>query len=430
VSSSVELGVNPPLSIGVDVSSVDRVRRLTERRPEFLTKYFSPEEVEYCQDRPERLTARWAAKEAVRKAFGGLGWPIPLYSRIAVSHQPGGAPVILVEGARVEGLSVSLTHDAGLGMAVVALSPLGRRTRWLWGRLPADLKMPDRPVESNKGTFGTVVVVAGSPEFPGAAILCALGALRGGAGKVKALSAGAALGNAPPEVIRVPVGASGASLGSESIRDAKAALDSAQAVVCGPGLGQSPATADLLRTLFEVGQAARWGLVLDADALNVCAGDPELRQAIPHRSVLTPHPLEAARLAGVEVSGIERDRQRTAAALAKALGVVLVLKGAGTVVADPEGKTWVDDHATSALATGGTGDVLAGLIAALLAQGLEPFEAARSGVFLHGEAGTRLSRLRGRAGILASEVADSFVEVAEAVRRQQEGEATSASAQP
>jgi len=421
VSPPAEPGVDPPLSIGVDVSSVDRVRRLTERRPEFLTKYFSPEEVEYCRGRPERLTARWAAKEAVRKAFGGLGWRIPLYSRIAVSRQLGGAPTILVEGAPVEGLSISLTHDAGLGMAVVAVSPLGRRTRWLWGKLPAELKMPDRPTESNKGTFGTVVVVAGSPEFPGAAILCALGALRGGAGKVKALSAGAAMGSAPAELIRVPVSSSGESLTAEAIHEAESALESAQAVVCGPGLGQGPATRELLGALFDLAKGADWGLVLDADALNVCAGDSELRREIPRRSVLTPHPLEAARLARVEVSGIERDRLASARTMARELGTVLVLKGAGTVVAEPEGRSWVDDHATSALATGGTGDVLAGLIAALLAQGLEPFEAARTGVFLHGEAGTRLARLRGRAGILASEVADGFVEVAEAVRRQQEG---------
>jgi NAD(P)H-hydrate epimerase len=290
--------------------------------------------------------------------------------------------------------------------------------------------MPDRSSESNKGTFGTVVVVGGSPEFPGAAILCALGALRGGAGKVKALSAGASMGSAPAELIRVPVSSSGASLTVQSIRDAESALESAQAVVCGPGLGQSPATAELLHALFDLAHATKWGLVLDADALNVCAGDLQLRHQIPHRAVLTPHPLEAARLARVEVSGIERDRLGSAQALARDLGAVLVLKGAGTVVAEPEGRSWLDDHATSALATGGTGDVLAGLIAALLAQGLEPFEAARTGVFLHGEAGTRLARLRGRAGILASEVADSFVEVAEAVRRQQEGEAAAASHQP
>jgi NAD(P)H-hydrate epimerase len=106
--------------------------------------------------------------------------------------------------------------------------------------------------------------------------------------------------------------------------------------------------------------------------------------------------------------------------MAKELGVVLVLKGAGTVVAAPDGRTWTDDHHTSVLATGGTGDVLAGLIGSLLAQGLEPYQAARTGVFLHGEAGTRLGFLRGRAGILASEVAGALVEVQEAARRQQE----------
>lgn len=420
MSWSAEPGVTPPLSVGVDVSSVDRVRQLVRRRPEFLTKYFTADEAEYCQGRPERLAARWAAKEAVRKAFGGLGWPIPLYSRIAVVRRPGGAPAILVEGEPVEGLSVTLTHDAGVGMAVVALSPLGRRSRWLFGRLPADLQMPERPSESHKGTFGTVVVVAGSAEFPGAGVLCALGALRGGAGKVKALAPGGEIGGAPPELIRVPVERSGPSLGAASIQEVRATFDAAQAVACGPGLGQSGQTQELLRELFQMAGSAKWTLVLDADALNVCAGEAKLRQDIPKLSVLTPHPLEAARLAGVELGVIEADRRASAIGLAQELGVILVLKGAGTVVAAPDGSTWVDSHATSALAAGGTGDVLCGLIAALLAQGLDPFQAARTGVFLHGEAGTRLAHLRGRAGVLASEVASALVEVQEAVRRQRE----------
>jgi hydroxyethylthiazole kinase-like uncharacterized protein yjeF len=413
-------GVNSPLSVGIDVSSVDRVRRLVERRPEFLTKYFTSEEVEYCEGRPERLAARWAAKEAVRKVFGGLGWTIPLYSRIAVVRGLGGAPSVLVEGAPVEGLTISLTHDAGLGVAVAALTAMGRGSRWLWGKLPADLQLPERPDVSHKGTFGTVVVVAGSPEFPGAAVLCALGALRGGAGKVKAVTAGSELGAALPELIRVPVDSPGPVLGAAAVRQSSSTLESAQAVVCGPGLCQTDATRELLAELFQAAGQASWRLVLDADALNVCAAQESLRQRIPRGSVLTPHPLEAARLAAVEVAAIEGDRGGSARALAKKLGAVLVLKGAGTVVAEPDGRTWVDDHATAVLATGGTGDVLAGLIGALLAQGLEPYEAARSGVFLHGEAGTRLSFLRGRAGILASEVADALVEAQEAVRRQQE----------
>jgi hydroxyethylthiazole kinase-like uncharacterized protein yjeF len=421
VNLSGEPAVAPPLVVGVDVSSVDRVRGLLLRRPEFAAKYFSPEEVEYSQDRPERLAARWAAKEAVRKLFGGLGWPIPLYSRINVLRRRGGAPSILVDGKPVEGLSISLTHDAGLGIAVAALMPLGRRSRWLWSDLPADLRLPERPAVSNKGDFGTVLVVAGSSQFPGAAVLCCLGALRGGAGKVKALcESGRGGAGLPSEVIRVPVASAGTDFSAESLVEARSAMESAQAIVCGPGLGQSRASEQLLAELFRSAGRARWGLVLDADALNLCASSPELRRLIPPRSVLTPHPLEAARLAGVKVGVIESDRSEAAARLARELGAAVVLKGARTVVAEPNGRQWVDEHATSALASGGTGDVLAGLVGALLAQGLDLFEAARSGVFLHGEAGTRLSMLRGRAGILASEVADALVEVQEAVRCQQE----------
>ena len=413
-------GVNPPLAVGVDVSSVERVRALLRRHPEFAVKYFTAGEVEYCRGRPERLAARWAAKEAVRKVFGSMGWPIPLYSRIAVVRLPGGAPRALVGGEPVEGLAIALTHDAGLGIAVAALSGRGPQSRWLWGRLPEDLELPSRPSDGHKGTFGTVVVVAGSPAFPGAAVLCSLGALRGGAGKVKALVAGPETGSLPPEVIRVPVAASGSALGPEALGQAQLALRSAQAVVCGPGLGQDGPVAGLLEGLFAAAGAAAWSLVLDADALNVCSASPEVRRRIPRGSVLTPHPLEAARLAGMELSEVESDRQGFSARMAEQMGVVLVLKGAGTVVAAPDGRTWTDDHHTSVLATGGTGDVLAGLIGSLLAQGLEPYQAARTGVFLHGEAGTRLGFLRGRAGILASEVAGALVEVQEAVRRQQE----------
>ncbi|MHB1501543.1 MAG: NAD(P)H-hydrate dehydratase [Candidatus Dormibacteria bacterium] len=213
----------------------------------------------------------------------------------------------------------------------------------------------------------------------------------------------------------LPVGAGG--FGAAAASAVAAQMLSADAVVCGPGLGAgADPHAFLLGVLRAL--AGRGGrLVLDADGLNAVAASAELRAVVPPGCVLTPHPLEAARLAGAPVAEIQRDRVGCARELATELGATVVLKGAETVVADPRGEVWVDGHSTPVLATGGTGDVLAGLIGALIAQGLAPAEAARAGVFLHGTAGTWLAETRGRAGILASEVADALVGVQEAVRR-------------
>ena len=163
--------------------------------------------------------------------------------------------------------------------------------------------------------------------------------------------------------------------------------------------------------------------MVDADALNAVSRSPGLRSMVPPGAVVTPHPLEAARLLGASAAEVQADRASAARKLAASLSAVVVLKGAGSVVAEPSGEVWTDAHHTAALAIGGAGDVLAGLIAALLAQGQRPEEAARAGVFLHAAAGARLAERRGRAGLLASEVADELVEVQEAARIWLEGRA-------
>jgi hydroxyethylthiazole kinase-like uncharacterized protein yjeF len=407
--------VTPPgdrgraVATGVDVAEVARIARLLERRPRFAEKLFSPEEVEYCAGRPERLAVRWAAKEAVRKVHGSLGLPLPLYPQISVRHRPGGAPEALVLGHPVPGLEISLTHDAGVAVAVAVMTasvlPLP---------VPDQVALPARPPAGHKGTFGTVLVVAGSPQFPGAAELACRGALRGGAGKVRSVVAmGDPAAGFPPEVIRVPLPVdSGHYLASALAQQLTEAAG--DVVVVGPGLGGAEGVDELVATVLGSASA---GLVVDADALNAMSRAPRLRSQLPPRSVLTPHPLEAARLLGTTAAAIQADREGAARELAAGLSAVVVLKGAGSVVAEPSGELWRDAHATSALAIGGAGDVLAGLIGALLAQGHGPAEAARAGVFLHAAAGARLAELRGRSGLLASEVADQLVETQEAARR-------------
>ncbi len=404
------------LSVGVDVTSVERVAKLCERRPRFVAKLFTAEEAIYCEGRPERLAARWAAKEAVRKAFGGTGRSIPTYPSIAVTHRRGGAPEVTVAGLAVPGLEITLSHDAGLAIAVAVFT--GSIGSLSYEQLPPEVLLPERSEDGNKGSFGTVVVLAGSPGLPGAAVLACMGALRGGAGKVKALmDRSSTLDRLPPEVIRLRVTGEGAGYGSDAAREIAKELLDASAVVCGPGLGQAEPVSDFVAVVLE-GLADRGvRLVLDADCLNVISTSPRLRGRVPRGCVITPHPLEAARLLATDAASVQADRPAAAGALAREFGCVVVLKGAGTVVADPSGEMWTDSHATSALAMGGTGDVLSGLIGALLSQGSQPTQAARAGVFLHGEAGLRLAQTRGRAGILATEVADAVVEVQEEVRR-------------
>ncbi len=403
-----------PVTTGVDVTSVPRIAALMQRRPSFATKLFSPEEVAYCEGRPERLAARWAAKEAVRKVYGSSGMALPTYPSISVRHRPGGAPEALVGGTVVAGLELSLSHDAELAVAVAVLTE-GSAPRF---EVPAEVVLPDRPDSGHKGTFGTVLVLAGSSAFPGAAALATLGALRGGAGRVRAaVPQGQGGEGFPAEVIRVPLPVQDGGFGAEAAALVSGQAGSAEAVVCGPGLGAGRLAQEFLAGVLRALVGRGRHLVLDADGLNALAASAEMQGLLPSGCVLTPHPLEAARLVGCGVGDIERDREAAAQKLSLRFEATVVLKGAGTVVAGPDGAIWVDPHRTAVLAAGGTGDVLAGLVGALLAQGLEPAQAARSGVFLHGQAGVHLEETRGRAGILASEVADALVEVQEAVRR-------------
>ncbi|HET6346996.1 MAG TPA: NAD(P)H-hydrate dehydratase [Myxococcota bacterium] len=263
--------------------------------------------------------------------------------------------------------------------------------------------LPRRDNASHKGTFGHVLVVAGSEATPGAAILAQLGALRSGAGLVSWAADTATVRSAPsrpPEVMLRQHGdeeANGTAAGR--------LLAGVTAAVMGPGLGQRPAALALLTALLD---AATIPCCLDADALNLLAATPALWSRVRPSTVLTPHPKEMSRLTGHSVEALQRDRMGAAAALASTRRCVVVLKGAGTVVAAPDGTaTVLGDAGSPALAHGGTGDVLAGLIGGLLAQGLETATAARLGVLLHAQAGDVAAERHGQAGTSASDVAEA-----------------------
>lgn len=254
----------------------------------------------------------------------------------------------------------------------------------------------------HKGRRGHVLVVGGSPGMRGAGRLAAWAALRAGAGLCTlAADADAAGELAAPDAIMTRPLAAGAAI-------AALVADKA-AVVIGPGLGSSPAAAARLAEVLASGVPS----VLDADALNLLAarGDLSVLAGAPGPIVVTPHPGEAARLLATTVAAVEADRIAAVRTLAARSRAVVVLKGARTLVCDgasAEALCAINPTGGPALATGGSGDVLAGTIGALLAQGLSAGDAARAGVFVHGAAGDSLAGVHGERGVVSSDLADAI----------------------
>ncbi len=399
--------------VGVDVTVVDRIAAALARHPRFAQRIYTDSEQRYAAAKPERWASRWAAKEAVKKLYGSIGERMPAYKDIEVVRRRGGAPQVHVRGEPTD-IALSLTHDGGLAIAVAVDRGPRRRT------LPAPpdgLVLADRPEDGHKGTFGRVLVIAGSKAFTGAPRLAAMGAARGGAGLVEvgipeAIHAIVAAGCL--EVMPTPLPDAGTgTLHLDAVPTVRERLRGADALVVGPGLGQSP---DTVRALVEILVGLPCPAVVDADALNIIAASGFDWRSTGQTIVVTPHPAEMGRLADMATEAVQADRLGTAERYAREHGVVVVLKGADTVVAASSFPTHVDRHRIVALATGGTGDVLAGLIGSMLAQGLGPRDAAVAGVSIHAQAGLMVQARRGRAGALASDVIDTLPAAQELLR--------------
>jgi hydroxyethylthiazole kinase-like uncharacterized protein yjeF len=269
--------------------------------------------------------------------------------------------------------------------------------------------LPQRKPESHKLSNGSVMLLAGSDGMSGAALLSARAAGRMGAGYVTLCSTpyvDRAKRTMLPEVVSM-VDDEHAELGPDALEVFKSGLDRADAVGVGPGLGRGPRQSDLLqRALREI----ELPLVVDADALNALAGHTEWLTDREGPAVITPHPGEMARLLDTSASEVQARRLEAALSAASRFGCVAVLKGAGTVVADPSGRAIVNPTGGPELATAGTGDVLTGVLTGLLAERLEPFETAWAGVFVHGLAGEVAGRRHGGRGVIAWDVAEALPE--------------------
>lgn len=271
-------------------------------------------------------------------------------------------------------------------------------------------RLPHRSRATHKGSFGHCFVVAGSEGKTGAAAMAGLGALTGGAGLCTVASRPGALPwilSHGMELMGAPLPGEG-PLTSSDVEPIMAAAQGKDVLLVGPGIPRGDGTHALIR---EVLLRAPCPVVVDADGLNALAEDVSILRQAKAPVVLTPHPGEMSRLLGVSISEVQGDRIEAARGFAMRHGCTVVLKGAGTVVADPDGEAAVCPTGNPGMATGGTGDVLGGFLAALLAQGLPPSDASRVAVYVHGLAGDRMAGSRGMAGLLASDLLDGIGEV-------------------
>ena len=290
--------------------------------------------------------------------------------------------------------------SAAVDREEIALSLMGPRD--------AGLILGTRARESHKGTYGHVAIVAGSPGRSGAAILAARGALRAGAGLITVVTdhqSAQIVDSVSIESMSLVADITAGSVDLAAIIDHINGKTSA--AVIGPGLADDEKSYEAVRTLVQ--QIDR-PLVIDASALNAFVSRGNELNAHGHQRVITPHPGELARLMNISVADIQSNRMAVAREAANITKCVVVLKGHQTVVADPEGELAINPTGNPGMATGGMGDVLAGLIAALLARGTSSWDAARAAVYVHGRAGDLLSEEHGDVGLAAMDLADRIPE--------------------
>jgi hydroxyethylthiazole kinase-like uncharacterized protein yjeF len=265
--------------------------------------------------------------------------------------------------------------------------------------------LPPRPANSNKGDFGRVLIVTGSTGMTGSGCLASMASLRSGGGLVYAAvpaSLAGIYGSALIEPIILPLEDKGmGTLLAQSTPKILEYMERMDVAAVGPGL---TVTADIEKIVREIIAHSTIPLILDADALNAISQDAAMLRKLKAKAVLTPHPGEMARLTGLSIEQIQKDRISVAKSFSQEYGIVVVLKGSKTVVALPDGRVFINPTGNSGMASAGTGDVLTGMIAGLCAQGMDLDEAAVAGVYLHGMAGDLAAEELGKYSMVASDI--------------------------
>lgn len=408
---------------GIDIIEIERIKSAFNKYKNFAGRIFTEDEIRRFAEngcRFEILAGMFAAKEAFSKYLGtGIGKTA--FRDIEVCHNADGSPYIRLRGVKSDA-SVSISHCRKYAVAFVtgngqSVSPgnasaadnlhiSGAAQAPSYGGYSRAMSrlIPMRLSSANKGSCGRVSIIAGSKGMTGAAALSALGALRSGAGLVTALTPSSEqpiLAVKLTEAMTVPLPHENGVISAAAADTVLENIQNADAVVFGPGLGKGRGILPLLeRIITEFTKT----LIIDADGINALSANIDILNRKKCSVILTPHPGEMSRLNGLSISEIQSARIKTAEDFADRFDVTVALKGEGTVVAARGGKTAVNPSGNCGMATGGTGDVLSGVVAALAAQGCTPYNSAVLGVYLHGLAGDIAAAEKGVHGLIASDL--------------------------
>ncbi len=391
------------MKIGVDVTQISRIKEAAENTKGFLQRVFTDREIKYFSGnkiRWDSVAGSFAVKEAFSK-YLGIGLGKAGLHLIELLHSQSGEPYICYNGKKTN-TAVSISHSGDIAVAVVcgADEPIFCHSDYIKALIPK------RQDNAHKGECGRVFILAGSEGMTGAAALSAMGALRIGAGLVTVGTA-----KSQREILAVKLteamtkgfaevdGGIGLS-DKEKIREI---ADASDAFVIGMGMGRNEETKQLIRYLAE---KVKTPMIIDADGLNALSGNIDILKRRQGQTVVTPHEGEMARLLGKTPEEVRANREKAAKDFAKETGAVTVLKGKNTLVSHTE--TFVNPTGNVGMATGGSGDVLAGVIGGLTAQGLPPYDAAVLGAYVHGFAGDIAKHKKGEMGLIASDIAENL----------------------
>ncbi|HHV38966.1 MAG TPA: NAD(P)H-hydrate dehydratase [Tepidimicrobium sp.] len=409
------------LGNGVDLIRISRIEGLMKSKGEaFLNKVFTKGEIQYIQDRnsnPQTIAGIFAAKEAVSKAIGtgigDVGW-----KDIEVRRDKKGRPYIKLYGdglnisqkLGMDRISISIAHEGEYAIAFA----IAEGTGTLKDRdIPKDIRgiLPNRDKDSHKGSFGRVGIVAGSRGMTGASYLSAMAALRTGSGLVYSIAPRGVEDILSIKLVEAIIksveddGRGHFTMNSyNQLGDITKDMD---VLAIGPGIGVDEDRIELVARLLMDYEGP---IVLDADGIN-CLSMGNISSILGSRrgdTIITPHLGELSRLLDMEIADIKRDLAELSKEISQKYNVIMVIKGANTIVTSGDGRLYTNSTGNPGMATAGSGDVLTGMIASFIGQGIAPYESAILGVYCHGLAGDLAREDKGEYGMIGRDIVENI----------------------